>query len=392
MPLNSNPLSAASYFRRNPGKVAPMGFVIVLCVFLIATIATLAGSIDRTILTIYGYTRYFTYVIPQRGSLRVPDDQIALVRADTRVDRVMEANIFFTNIKTVIGSLPFVVIGLDKSNQTYLLQRVGTEIVQGRLPAEGMPEAALSEPLALNKKVKIGDVIAGPEDDGGISGSPVPVRCVGILRGPTWIAVTTKSFADRTFLIAPRCTVVTTKNPADLTAMNTRLMPATNRRGGVLSPAKVAVLSRDNLIKQVRDSLSTMFLIMGVVNGTVIFVISLMSGMLSNIYFTQRIQEFAVLAAIGYQRTTLIARIVVETFLLTVAGWLVGAGFTFVFLSAFRTTLFEPRGLFISPADPFAFAYTIPIPFTITLFAVVTIALRLLRFDPVTIIERREAA
>jgi hypothetical protein len=62
---------------------------------------------------------------------------------------------------------------------------------------------------------------------------------------------------------------------------------------------------------------------------------------------------------------------------------------TYFFLNSFRESLFEPRGLFVDPLDLFAYRYTIPIPFSITLFAVATIAARLLRFDPVTIIERR---
>lgn len=366
-----------------------MGFVIVLSVFLIASIASLANSIDRTILTIYGYTRYFTYVVPQRGALRVPEEEIAKVKADPRVDRAMEASLFFTNIKTVIGQLPFVVLGLSPDNREYLLKRIGTEVVQGRLPAEGMPEAALSEPIAKNKNVKIGDIIAGPMDEGGIAGAPMPVKCVGILKGPVWIAVTTKSFCDTTFLAAPRSTVFTTKNPADLMAVNDVMQPQANRTAGKLSPAKAMVLSRQNLISQLRESLSTMYLIMAVVNMTVIFVIALMSGMLSNIYFTQRIAEFAVLSAVGYQRAQLIGRIIVETALLTLVGWVIGAVVTYFFLSYFRESLFEPRGLFIDPLDRFAYSYTIPIPISITLFAVGTIALRLLRFDPVTIIERR---
>jgi putative ABC transport system permease protein/lipoprotein-releasing system permease protein len=151
----------------------------------------------------------------------------------------------------------------------------------------------------------------------------------------------------------------------------------------------VQLLSFQNLVKELRDSLSSMYLIMAVVNGTVIFVIALMSGMLSNIYFTQRIAEFAVLAAIGYQRARLIARVVAETALLTLAGWLLGALVTLVVLSYFKTAVFEPRGMIIDPTDWFAYKYTIPIPFSITLFAVATIALRLMRLDPVTIIERR---
>lgn len=366
-----------------------MGFVIVLCVFLIASIATMVNSIDLTILTIYGYTRHYTYVIPQRVTQNVPQDQVKIVRQDKRIDRVMDAGVFFTNIKTVMGRLPFVVLGLERGDEEYLLKRVGTGLVAGRLPADGMPEAVLSEPLVQNKRLKLGDSIAGPTDEGGISGSPVPVKLVGILRGPTWIAFTSKSFCDQTFLTSPRCVVFTTKNPRDLFAVNQELMPAGRKAQGKLAPSKVQLLSFQNLVRELRDSLSSMYLIMAVVNGTVIFVIALMSGMLSNIYFTQRIAEFAVLAAIGYQRGRLIARVVGETFLLTLVGWILGAVVTLVFLSYFKTAIFEPRGLIINPRDLFAYKYTIPIPFSITFFAVITIALRLLRLDPVTIIERR---
>lgn len=385
-----NPLSPLLYFARNPGKVLPMGFVIVLSVFLIASVATIVSSIDLTILTIYGYTRHYTYVIPQRVTQYVPKDQIAVVQKDPRTDRVMEASIFFVNIKTVMGRLPFVVLGVTPENRDYLLKRVGTEVLPGgRLPAEGMPEAVLSEPLARNKKAKVGDIIAGPTDEGGISGSPVPIRLVGILKGPTWIAFTSKSFCDQTFLTTPRSTVFTTKNPADLMALNQDLMPTGRKSEGKLTPSKVSLLSFQNLVHELRDSLSSMYLIMAVVNGTVIFVIALMSGMLSNIYFTQRIAEFAVLAAIGYQRKRLIARVVGETLLLTTAGWLLGAVVAVVVLTYFKSSVFEPRGMIINPRDWFAYQYTIPIPISITLFAVGTIALRLMRLDPVTIIERR---
>lgn len=259
------------------------------------------------------------------------------------------------------------------------------------MPAEGMPEAVLSEPLAQNKKVRVGDVIAGPTDEGGISGSPVPVRLVGILRGPTWIAFTSKSFCDATFITTPRTTVFTTREPGEkaLFALNQDLMPSHDKAAGKLAPSKVQLLSFQNLVKELRDSLSSMYLIMAVVNGTVIFVISLMSGMLSNIYFTQRIAEFGVLSAIGYQRRQLIGRIVAETVLLTIIGWVIGAIVTFVSLSYLKTGVFEPRGLIIDPRDLFAYKYTIPIPICITVFAVTTIALRLARLDPVTIIERR---
>ncbi|MGC4046937.1 MAG: ABC transporter permease [Armatimonas sp.] len=384
-----HPLSALTYFARNPSKVLPMGGVIVLSVFLICAVATIANSIGLTVRTIYRYTEFFTYVVPQRTTLVVPDDQRAIVKADPRIDRAIEGSIFFINIKTVIGRLPFVVLGVTEDDRDYLSDRMHSKLLQGRWPAEGMPECVLSEPIAENKGLKVGDIVAGPTDEGGIAGSPVPVRLVGILKGPVWIAFCDKSFCDATFLATPRCLLYTGKTPQDLDAMNTAMMPLKNKAAGKLDPSKVNVLSRQNLIAEVEDSLSTMYLILEVVVFTVIFVIALMSGMLANIYFTQRIPEFGVLAALGYGRWRLIRRILSETVLLTVLGWVLGAVLSFLLLSYLKDSVFRARGLFINPLDWFAMRRTIPIPIAITFFSVITIAVRLLRLDPVSIVERR---
>jgi hypothetical protein len=384
-----SPLSALTFFLRNPSKVLPMGGVIVLSVFLICAIATIANSIGLTVRTIYRYTEFFTYVIPQRTTLVVTDDQRAKVKADPRVDRAMEGSIFFINIKTVIGRLPFVVLGVNESDRDYLAGRMGSKLIAGRWPAEGMPECVLSEPIVENKNLKVGDIVASPTDEGGIAGAPMPVKLVGIIKGPVWVAFCDKSFCDSTFLATPRCLLYTGKTLKDLDAINATMMPLKNKRSGKLDPSKVNVLSRENLLAEVEDSLSTMYLILEVVSFTVIFVIALMSGMLSNIYFTQRVPEFGVLAALGYGRLYLIRRILGETTLLTIIGWIIGAIMSFLLLTYLKDAVFKTRGLFIDPLDWFAMRHTIPIPIAITGFSVATVAVRLIRLDPVSIIERR---
>ena len=118
-------------------------------------------------------------------------------------------------------------------------------------------------------------------------------------------------------------------------------------------------------------------------------IITLMSGMLANIYFTQRLSEFGVLAAIGYSRPKLIGRVLAETALLNAFGWLLGAASTALLMRFLGASVFRARGLFLDPFDLDAYAHTIPVPLCITLFSVGTIAYRLLKLDPVTIIERR---
>ena len=384
-----HPLSPITYLTRNPSKVLPMGFVIVLCVFLIAAVASIANSIDLTVRTIYRYTEFFTYVIPQRSTQSVPMDQRAMLEMQPEIDRIIEGGVFFVNIKTVVGRLPFVVIGSTQEERDYLLKRIGAKLTEGRMPQEGKPEVVVSLPILENRGLKLGDVIAGPLDEGGIAGSPVPVKVVGILQSDIWVAMSSRTFTDKTFLLTPKCLLITTKVPSDLDVLNERLMPVGRKADGLLSPEKVNVLTRASLLAEVRDSLSSMYMIMEVVSATVIFVIALMSGMLSNIYFTQRIPEFGVLAALGISRTRLMMKIAWETIILTVIAWSVGSVLSVFLLKYLAANVFKQRGLFLDAMDPWAYQHTLPIPVAITIFAMVTVWVRLKRLDAVSVIERR---
>ncbi len=359
-----------------------MAVVIVLSVFLIASVVTIVNSVDLTVTTIYNYTQIATPIIPQRSTLSVDDSSEAIVRKQPGIDQIMDSGAFFMNINTVFGRVPFICFALTDPQRDYLMHRAGDRLTSGRLPVAGRPEAILSEGLVRNKKLKIGDIVAGPTDEGGIAGCPIPVKLVGIMSGPSWIAFTSRSFADAALPAMPTFLLVTTKSPGDLAAVSKSL-------DNNLDHAKVQVLSNHNLVQQLRDSLASMYLIMSLVNAMVILVVAIMSGMLSNIYFTQRLSEFAVLAAIGLRRSVLIWHAVSETAILTAIGWVLGIIVTWSSLSYMRGTVFEPRGMLIDPHDIVALLYTVPIPLIITLFAVATIAYRMSRLDPVAIIERR---
>ena len=143
-------------------------------------------------------------------------------------------------------------------------------------------------------------------------------------------------------------------------------------------------------MRDTREALSSLYLIMNVVIGIIIFAIAFLTGMLANIYFMQRIPEFATLAAIGYRRSGLLKRILAETGLLCIVGWALGSVLTIALLNVIRVTLMAPRGLLLDPYDFAAYRYTIPLPLAIAFFAVYPIARRLGAMDPVSIIERRQ--
>lgn len=359
-----------------------MAIVIVLSVFLIAAVVTIVNSVDLTVTTIYNYTRIVTPIIPQHSALSVDPQDESLVKHTAGVGRAIDTSGFFMNINTVFGQVPFICFGLSDADRNYVLGLAHDRLAVGRWPEDGKPEAVLSEGLVRNKKLKLGAIVAGPQDQGGIAGAPIPVRLVGILSGPTWIAFSGKRFVDTAMPFQPRFVLVTAQNPEQLASLSTRLDHKVDR-------TQVQVVSFHNLVRDLRKSLAAMYLIMTLVNAMVILVVAIMTGMLSNIYFTQRIAEFATLAAIGLRRATLLWHAVSETAIVTAIGWVAGMALTWILMAAFKGRLFEPRGMLIDPHDPLALLYTVPIPFIITLFAVATISYRLSTLDPVTIIERR---
>ncbi|MDR3707291.1 MAG: ABC transporter permease [Capsulimonadaceae bacterium] len=379
---NSHPLSPLTYCRRNIRRLLPMAVVIVLSVFLVASVVTIVDSVDLTVTTVYNYTRVLTVVIPQRSSLAIDPDDRNRIAGIPGVDRIIDGSGFFMSLNTVFGATPFLVMAVTDSSRNYILQRANDHLSAGRMPVPGAAEAVLSDGIVRNKRLRIGDVVAGPDDQGGLAGCPLPVRLVGIVTGPTWIAFTTPEFANAAMPLFPRHLIVTAKDQDALPAISSRMLAVVNR-------SKVQVLSYRTLVEQIRTTLDSMYLIMSLVNAMVILVVALMSGMLSNIYFTQRLTEFALLSAIGIRRSTLLWHAVSETAVVTSIGWLAGMIVTWILMALMKESVFERRGMLINPHDVMALAYTVPIPFIITAFAMATIFIRLAKLDPVTIIERR---
>ena len=353
--------------------------MITVAVALVASVVTLVGSIDLTVLTMYGYNRYFTVVTP-RNALDVIPEVENVIRQEPLADRVFTAKPAFTFVKTIFGKMPFVVFGVTPEARDEMMRRCGLKLASGRLPGENQPEVALSEEIARNRRLKLGDVVLEPEIED--SYSIVPMKLVGTFSGPVWLAVTSRSFIEGHFPVAPRGRLVV----ADSLDLQGALDHSLEKK---VDKARGRVWTYHGLVKETREALSSLYLIMNVVIGIIVFSIAFLLGMLSSIYFTQRLPEFATLAAIGYQRSGLLARVVAEITLLCSLGWILGSILTFAVLSGIKAWIMYPRGLLLNPLDWAAYRYTLPLPIAIIGFSVVAIWNRLRTLDPVSIIERR---
>ena len=375
-----HPLSPWLYFRRNPGKTLPIVFVITVAVALVASVVTVVDSINLTVLTMYGYQRHFAVITP-RNALDVAPDILAVVRRQPLLDRVYPAQAAFTEVKTIFGKVPFVIFGLEPAARDTVLKRCGLRVVAGRLPAEGAPEVALSVDIVRNRKLHLGSVVLSPQSEG--SYSIVPARLVGILDGPVWFALTSQRFVRAHFPLAPEGILVLAHTERDQRRLDAVL-------GRVLDKSRCRLWTYAGLVRDTRDALASLYLIMGVVIGIIVFAIAFLTAMLTSIYFTQRLPEFATLSAIGYARGVLMLRVAAEVALLCVLGWGFGALLTVAGLAAIKHFLMMPRGLLLDIWDVHAYRFTVPMPVAIMTFALAGIWQRMRTLDPVAIIERRQ--
>ena len=375
------PLAASTYLRRNAGKTIPLTAVIMLAVLLISGIVSLINSIPYSIRTIYQYTQQ-TLAITPRGDAEQTPKLVADVKANAPVpiERIMLARAAGTQVVSIVGKWPFAVLALKQPDMQFWLDRQGVKSIDGRLPKAGEPEALISEPVARNLNLKLGSNLLSPNDNE--SFSPFPVKVVGIAKTPMWLMLTNYEYVKANHFPDVDVMLAFAHNLKDQATLDR--WASKHFKG-----ERAQIFAYHQLEQQTDDMFNILYKILNVVISTLVFVITLMMGMLINIYLSQRLVEFGLLQALGYTKRQLLYRVLKETVSVVLIGWVLGVLLAYGLLRLTKAWLMDPRAFALDPLDPTAFLYTIPIPVAILVVASLTLIGRFRRFDPVGIVERR---
>ncbi|MBS1705436.1 MAG: ABC transporter permease [Armatimonadetes bacterium] len=378
---NRNPLAPSVYLIRNAGKALPLVAVIVLAVLLIAGIVSMVNSIPYSIRTIYDYSRRHAGITPRGDPTLTPVLKEKVEReSPVELGRVMTIRGTDTVIRSIVGKWPFVVLALSPSDIDYYLSQMNVSEISGAKPRDGEPEVIISDPVAKNLNLKLGSVLLGPEVDDGYS--PKNVKVVGIAHTDKWLMLIPRSYHEKYHFPPIDALLVFAKDPAQQEQFDRWAKKAFNGE-------RARVLIYDGLDKDTNEMFNILYSILNVVIGTLVVVITVMIGMLMNIYQSQRIQEFALLQALGYARSTLLRRVVLEAVLVVIGGWILGVGVAYGLLRMVKALLMDPQAFALNPLDRAAYLYTIPVPVAIMAAAIFTVWIHFKRFDPVGVVERR---
>ncbi|MEA2633626.1 MAG: hypothetical protein QOH92_393 [Chloroflexota bacterium] len=287
------------------------------------------------------------------------------------------------DINLLAGNAQFDLYGFDPQGMGQLLTLYGDRVVAGRLPAANANEIAISEEIARSRHVWVGGKLGNALDE--LDRLPDTFTVVGIIQGPTRLGVIPLDYMTEHYLFERRYQgLVVVPQAGQEQAVHDQLQKLVAGSAFRLFDWAYIKSKIDSLIANL-DAINTFLILL------VTIVLSLVVGLLNNLFFRQRMNEFGLLAAVGYSRWGLIMRVALESFGVTLAAWLIGVGLGVAVLSWFNVTFIVPHGLLMNIFDWNVLAlHTLPIPLMVFAFGMGTVAWQLLRLDPISIIERRD--
>ena len=321
------------------------------------------------------------------GSIQSPQPGLDKLLADSAVipgaafvKRDAYSNL---DINLLAGNAQFDLYGFDQPGMAQLLSLYGDRVVAGRLPAANANEIAVSEEIARSRNVWVGGRVGNALDE--LDRLPDTFTVVGIIRGPTRLGVIPLDYMTEHYLFERRYQgLVVVPQAGHEQAVHAQLQKLIGDSAFRLFDWTYIKAKIDSLIANL-DTINRFLILL------VTIVLALVVGLLNNLFFRQRMNEFGLLAAVGYSRWALILRVAWESLGVTLAAWLIGVGLGVAVLSWFNATFMLPHGLLMNIFDWNVLAlHTLPIPLMVFLFGMGTVAWQLLRLDPISIIERRD--
>ncbi len=380
------PLSPLKFFKENKRKALISFLVLIFTVCAISLITVLINSLTDTVVsTNLKPLENFSGVYPVNGEFYVKDSITDKLRKDQSIEKLIPCDFDFTTVKLAIGgntSVP--VVFSDQSSHDYIMEKLGDSLREGRLPESGTNEVAVHWRVAANKKWKIGDTIGNFKDEKeSLTGE---YKVVGIIEGPNIIFLGAESFKEKQlkqnaktdkplgFLIFPK------EGKRD--EVNKYLRSIKKTEGGSMTYESMKELFND-IMAGLNSTILAIIII-------VIFILSISVGALTYVIYIQRSDEFGILYAMGYSRKFIRRMIIKEIMSLNIISWVAGILFSFLIIFLLNKYVYNPDGNVLTMFSVNELINTLIIPLMVGFFSIIPIILRLVKWDPVAIIERRE--
>jgi ABC-type lipoprotein release transport system permease subunit len=395
------PLSFAIFYTRHRRRGLLMFTAMSLMVLGVSVPAFLIATyIDGGIPLFFSYVHRASIVSPVQVNGAVDPEIVAQIRAHPTSAHVFPAkplNLMVNASAAVFGDIGMPIFAVREDDMQALTDIYRAHISDGKLPDHRHNEIVLSQALALNRGVTVGDAVGQPVYDR--DGIPTEMVVVGILEpdraqshserlrafayAPLWIGFAPYEYveAHEQYAALPTYFLVV-PSPGREVEMEAWLEETVN------SP-QIAVETFGTTYRFARQIERDLYLFIAVAQVILAAAAGAALAVLQYIGLIQRREEFGVLHATGHSRSRLVWRAVRESTIVVSAAWITGAGICAAGMLYFQANVYAPIGLSLNLYNPWPWLFTLPIPVSVVGASAGTIAWTLSRLDPVAVIERR---
>lgn len=371
------PLSALFYSRNNKKKLIAMVISIGLSIALIYVIQFLVYEIkhgtdytDLNPLSVYSE-------VSMQGDNPINGVIIDRILTNEYTEKVIPRIRQQTFYYPITGKCVVSVYSLSQEDMTYMMDKLGLTMKEGRLPQNNKDEIVMNDRVLKNKGLALGDEI-GYQLNEKEKHLEKTYKIVGVLDGSSMMGLTSLSGQ---------------KYDSELYEKGMLVFHKEGKRSQ--SNSFLSFLPKDEIFTRTyqkafdsqQKDVNDIKRYMNILVVLLIIVISITMGNSSYVHTFQRRYEYALLYSIGYSPLWILWKTIKEVFLTCFLGYLVGMASTMLIAGIMYLTLFYPQGLIMKLFLPDALLQTLIIPIFVSLFCILPISRMLRRVDPINIIE-----
>ena len=395
---SDKPLSSWTFYARHRRRGIVLVISAALVIVGVALPVFLFSAVVDAMEPDFEYLRYVSRATSNNGRA-VDPGVMGQIRSHPAVECVIPVMSLGLQVDVPpSGVMRASIYGAREDDLPVLLDLFEMDVKEGRMLRSRSNEIVLSESVALNRGLHVGDRIGVPIYNRGeferlhVDDIPTEMVVVGILhRDPgqnslsddMWLGLASYEYLESHELTSSR-------------AVHQLVVPADGRKDELdawlersVASVQTDVTTYDVEYREHRQIVQGLVLVFAGVGCVTAIVAAIAMATLNYIFFAQRREEFGILHAVGRSRSWLALRTMKETGSLITIAWLVGAVICCIGLICFQAIVFAPKGLSLNFFNPTPWVLTFPVPIAVVAVGTGTISRTLRRHDPVTVIERR---
>ncbi|UCH60359.1 MAG: ABC transporter permease [Anaerolineales bacterium] len=389
------PLNPSIFYLRHPRRtlllISTTGIMIMAIVLFVFSLSI--GSDAKELFL--DYLSHVSIVRSQGMANSLDSSVLALVKDHPTVERVIPyapryniLNVYIPPFASANGS-PF---GVYHDDLIYLVELYGLELKEGQLPHPGTNDMVISESLARNRDLKIGDVVGDPEQPAypgapsldqefvisGIFSQPVEPET-----GNGW------GFISLEFLENQSAFNVPDIPPIFIVPKEGQKENLDNWLENELAQQNVSVVTYRKEIAQNKNTARQGMFSIALLEIGLAVVAAFGLTILNYVFTSERQMEFGVLYALGFGRHQILRRLLGETTYIIGIAWGINVLLFLAAIVGLLFGIFKPMGLTFSIFKFTPWLYTLPIPIAVLASSALTTLRMFSKLDAISIVDRR---